>query len=104
MLDDSFAAVDGLSVANKQEELKSLYDNIHEREAKGHSVDSFYLTDIRIQFYEESAVVTFLVVTRGRINDKPFRDRKTRLYDVWVRRNGTWKAVASQSTRVDEGH
>jgi len=100
MMDETFISVGLTSLSNKQQELKSIYDNINERLKNNHIVDSFYLDDMHIQIYENTAVVTFFSVTRGRINNVPFENRRTRFYDVWIKRNGQWKAVSSQGTLI----
>jgi len=55
--------------------------------------------DVKIHIYGEVAVVTSMAAQRGQRFD---RDPKVRFRytDVWVKRNGRWQAVTSQSTRV----
>jgi hypothetical protein len=100
MMDETFVSVGLTGLVNKQEELKGIYENMSQRLKDNHIVDSLYLEDVQIQFYDNTAVVTFFSVTKGRINGVPFVNRRTRMYDVWIKRNGQWKAVSSQVTPV----
>ncbi|MEP7255050.1 MAG: nuclear transport factor 2 family protein [Ferruginibacter sp.] len=98
MMDDSFISINPSGILNKQEELDGIYKNISQRINNDHVVDSLYLDDVHIRFYEATAVVSFVSVTKGRIKDIPFTNRRTRFYDVWIYRNNSWKAVSSQGT------
>ena len=55
--------------------------------------------DVKIHIDGDMAVVTSMGAQRGQRFD---RDPKVRFRytDVWVKRNGRWQALASQSTRV----
>ena len=55
--------------------------------------------DVKVHIYGDAAVVNSVAAQRGQRFD---RDPKVRFRytDVWVKRNGGWQAVASQSTRV----
>lgn len=55
--------------------------------------------DVKIRINGDIAVVTSMAAQRGQRFD---RDPKVRFRytDVWVKRNGRWQALASQSTRV----
>jgi len=98
MMDDAFVSVNITGIANKQQELDGMYQHISQRIKENHLVDSLYLDEMRIKLYGNAAVVTFVTVTRGRIKDIPFQNRRTRFYDVWIKRKGKWKAVSSQGT------
>ncbi len=100
MMDEKFISIGMTTISNKQQELKGIYDNISERLKNNHIVDSLNFDDMHIQIQDNAAVVTFLSVTKGRINEVPFANRKTRIYDVWIKRNGSWKAISSQVTPV----
>ena len=100
MMDDRFMSVGLTGISTKQQELDGIYQNISERLKNGHVVDSLYLDDVRIQIYENTAVVTFFSVTKGRIKEVPFENRRTRMYDVWIKRKGRWKAISSQVTPI----
>jgi hypothetical protein len=100
MMDEKFMAIGLTSVSNKQEELNGIYENISQRLKNNHLVDSLYLDNYNVQIFDNTAIVTFISVTKGRINDVPFANRRTRMYDVWIKRNGKWKAVSSQVSPI----
>jgi len=100
LIDDSFIAIEPTKVSTKKEELDGIYQNISERIKNGHVVDSLYFEDFHAIIYNNSAVVTFIAVTKGSIKKVPFTNRRTRIYDVWIRKNGKWKAVSSQVTPI----
>jgi len=100
MMDEKFIAIGITSISNKQQELNGIYENISERLKNNHIVDSLYLDDIHVHIFENTAVVTFISVTNGRIKEVPFTNRRTRMYDVWIKRNGNWKAISSQVTPI----
>jgi ketosteroid isomerase-like protein len=62
-------------------------------------VDSSMLDDFIIKVYGNTAVVLFTQQLVGPIKGKPVAV-SYRYVDVWVNRDGVWKCVASQSTRV----
>jgi len=70
------------------------------RKKNEHIVDSLYLEDFKVQQHGNIAIVTFFSVTKGRIEGTPFQNRKTRMYDVWIKNKGQWKAISSQVTPV----
>lgn len=102
MMDKKFIAVGLNSVNNKQQELDGIYENISQRLKNNHVVDSLYLDDMHIEMYDNTAIVTFISVTKGSIKKVPFENRRTRMYDVWIKRNGQWKAVSSQVTPIQK--
>jgi hypothetical protein len=67
-----------------------------------HVIDSLYLDDFKVEVYDITAIATYYTVTKGRVKGVPFQNRRTRWYDVWVKRNGEWKWVASQGTSINE--
>ena len=98
MMDDNFMSIGPAGISGKQQELAGMYTNMGKRLKAGHVVDSLYLDDVHIRVHDSTAVVTFISVTKGRVGQVPFEDRRTRMYDVWIRRNGQWKAISSQVT------
>lgn len=98
LMDRSFISIGPSGTNNKQQELTGIYKNMRERQLDNHFVDSLYFDDLSINLYDNTAVVTFVSVTKGRKNDIAFSNRRTRMYDVWIKRNGQWKAVSSQVT------
>lgn len=97
LMDPGFMAVSADRISTKQEELKSIYDNISAMRQDSIFLDSLKLEDAVVNVYDNSAVVAFIVHTykkeKGRSTEK-----RTRFYDVWITRNGKWKAVSSQGT------
>jgi hypothetical protein len=98
LMDRSFISIGPSGTNNKQQELAGIYKNMHQRQLDNHIVDSLYFNDLSINLYDNTAVVTFVSVTKGRKNNISYANRRTRMYDVWIKRNGQWKAVSSQVT------
>lgn len=98
-MDSTFIEISEAGVKNKKEDLLAMYDNIDQRIKNGIVIDSFKLEDDVINLYSNSAVVTFIVHTYRHRNDT-LVERKTRFYDVWIKRGDKWKAVSAQGTPV----
>ena len=98
IMDNGFISIDGQKVSNKQTELTGIYNNINRRLKEGHTVDSFFLDQFRVDLFDNTAIVTFFTVTKGMIKEKPYENKRTRFYDVWVKRKGEWKLVSMQAT------
>ena len=62
-------------------------------------IDSSTQDEFLIKVYDNTAVVWFTLHLLGPVNGKPVVIAY-RYVDVWVNRDGVWKCVASQSTRV----
>ena len=62
-------------------------------------IDSSTQDEFIIKVYDNTAVVWFTLHLLGPVNGKPVVITY-RYVDVWVNRDGVWKCVASQSTRV----
>jgi hypothetical protein len=97
LIDSTFIDVTETGLKNKKEDLLAMYTNIDQRIKKGILIDSFKLENEKVNMYSNSAVVTFVVHTYRHNGDSLF-ERRTRFYDVWVKRGNQWKAVASQGT------
>lgn len=97
LLDSTFIGISANRVSNKYEELKGMYNNISAMRQDSIFLDSLKLEDSIVNIYDNTAVVTFIVHTykkeRGKLTEK-----RTRFYDVWIKRNGEWKAVSAQGT------
>jgi hypothetical protein len=100
IMDEGFISINEKEVTTKHEELLGMYDNISKRLKDNHVIDSFYLDQFRVDQFGNTAVVTFFIVTRGQMQNMPFENRRTRFYDVWIKRNGKWKIVSMQATRI----
>lgn len=100
MMDPSFISIGDTSILSKQEELDGVYKSIMQRIKNNHIVDALYFDDFTVKIYGNAAIVTFISVTNGTINGVLFSNRKTRIYDVWRKKDGQWKAVSSQITPI----
>lgn len=99
LMDEGFISITANGTATKQEELIDYYKTISQRLRDSIFIDSFKPENSIVNLYGTTAVVTFVVHTFRK--DKGVAvERKTRFYDVWIKRNGKWKAVASQGTKV----
>ena len=78
-----------------------MFDNISAMRKDSIFLDSLKLEDPIVNVYDKSAVVTFIVHTYKKEKGGS-TEKRTRFYDVWINRNGKWKAVSSQGTPVTE--
>ena len=101
IMDEDFINISPNEISSKKEELAGMYDNFRRRKEKGHTIDSFYLDKFRTDFFDNTAIVTFHIVTKGVENHKPYENKRTAFYDVWVKRMDVWKMVSMQATRVN---
>jgi hypothetical protein len=101
LMDDSFMGISARGTTNKQQELFDYYNIISQRVKDSIFIDSFRLENAVVNLYGTTAVVTFIVHTFRKDKGIPI-ERRTRFYDVWIKRNGKWKAVASQGTKLTE--
>lgn len=102
LMHDDFMAVYPHKLQDKQQELAGIYNGMVKRMKEGEIMDSLHLDNYIAQFYNNTAVVTFYTVTKGRIKEVPYENRRMRWYDVWVKEKGEWKFVASQGTPVSQ--
>ena len=101
LMDESFMGITASGVSNKREELLDYYNTISQRSKDGIFVDSFRFENVIVNLYGTTAVITLIVHTFRKEKGIAV-ERKTRFYDVWIKRSGKWKAVSSQGTRVVE--
>lgn len=101
IIDSTFTDISEEGIHDKNESLQSMYNNISQRLKDSIVVDSFNLENTIVKIYDNAAVVIFTVHTHGK-NKQAVTDRKTRFYDVWIKRNNEWKAVSSQGSNVEE--
>jgi hypothetical protein len=100
LIDSTFTGISGNRITNKQQELEGMFHTINAMRKDSIFLDSLKLEDGRVNRYENVAVVTFVVHTYKKDKGQPI-EKRTRFYDVWVNRNGQWKAVAAQGTVID---
>jgi ketosteroid isomerase-like protein len=63
------------------------------------TIDSFELSDVKVRLYDNTAVVTLRVVWNGQFNGVDISGPQ-RMTDMFVKRDGRWQCVASQTTRI----
>ncbi len=88
------------TLTNSHAELSTREDDLVE--VKTHAVEysSFYKHDQKVRLYGDTAIVSGITSLEGVSGDKPFT-LEVRFTDIFVRRNGAWKAVAGHITRLD---
>lgn len=99
LLDPGFIGISEEGIKNKSQDITSMYNNIKQRLQDSIFIDSFKLEQPLVNVYENAAVVTFIVHSFGKNKTMP-RQKLTRFYDVWIRKQGSWKAVSSQGTAL----
>ena len=101
LLDSTFIGISTDHISNKQQNLKVMYDNIGAMRKDSIFLDSMKLEDAIVNVYDNTAVATFVIHTYKKNKGKSV-EKWTRFYDVWINRNGNWKAVSSQGTVIKE--
>lgn len=100
IMDTSFIELARDKIKNKHEVLKTIHaDNIANANNKIVR-DSFVLEDPVVHVYDKTAVVTFIMHTYNKKDQIPF-ERRTRFYDVWVKRDNKWMAITWQGSAVE---
>jgi ketosteroid isomerase-like protein len=92
LADEFVGTYDDGSRADKKRELELAA-------AFNQQIDSSRLEDFTIQLHGETAVVLFTLHLSGPVQGRP-TEVALRYLDVWVKRDGRWQCVASQSTRI----
>ena len=62
-------------------------------------IDAFELSEMNVRLYENTAVVTLRIVWHGQFRGTDISGPQ-RMTDVYVKRDGRWRCVASQATRI----
>ena len=75
------------SMQTKQQILESL-------KRPGGSTSKFTTENVQSRVYGDTVILTGLVISEWKQNDKPMTDR-SRYTDTYVKRNGKWQVVAS---------
>ena len=101
LLDPSFLDISADQIHNKQQALKGMYDNISAMRNDSIFLDSLKFEDVIVNLYENTAVISLVTHSYKKDKGKPIQKRM-RFYDVWINRNGKWKAVSSQGTTLTE--
>lgn len=101
IMDSTFMDVSSGARKNKQQVLQGMYLNARQNREAGILVDSIRMEDEVVHLYDGAAVVSFVLNTYIR-EGKERTARRTRFYDVWVKRGDGWKAVTWQVTPLEE--
>jgi ketosteroid isomerase-like protein len=64
------------------------------------AVDTCVDTDFKVRVYGDAAVVTALATRSGTYKGAAYKDRQSLYTDTFVRSDGRWQCVASQSTVI----
>lgn len=99
-MDSTFIELSPKGLKNKHEVLKTIYQNNIDNQQKNILLDSFLLEAPVVHVYDKAAVVTFIMHTFRKKMDSVYQ-RRTRFYDVWVKRGEQWKAVTWQASPVE---
>ena len=99
IMDSTFIELSGDTIKNKHEVLKTIFQDNFDNIKNKISLDSFRLEEPVVHVYDNSSVVTFIIHTFRKKEDSLF-ERRTRFYDVWIKRGSEWKAVTWQATRL----
>ena len=101
LMDSTFIDISIDHISNKQQALKGMYNNISAMRKDSIFLDSLKFEDITVNLYENFAVVSLVTHSYKKNKGKP-TEKRMRFYDVWINRNGKWKAVSSQGTTLSE--
>lgn len=97
-LDDDFISISASDTSNKQMELEGVYKNISAMRNDSIFVDSFKIEEpFIVKLFDKTAITIFICHTYKKDKGKPV-EKRTKFYDVWINRNGEWKAISSQAT------
>jgi hypothetical protein len=100
LMDSSFIDISPDHTSNKQQALKGMYDNINAMRRDSIFLDSLKFENVNINVYENTAVVALITHSYKKNKGVPV-EKRMRFYDVWIKRNGKWKAVSSQGTVIN---
>lgn len=100
LIDPSFIDISE-TIHNKQQALKGMYDGMDDRRKDSIVLDSLKFEDVVVNLYENTAVIALITHSWSHKPDGSLVEVRMRFYDVWINRNGSWKAVASQGTTIN---
>ena len=101
IMDTTFIELAGDRLKNKHQVLKTIFATNISNQNKGVALDSFRLEDPVVHLYDDNAAVVTFIMHTFRKKDGSSVERRTRFYDVWVRRGSQWKAVTWQASPVE---
>ena len=100
LMDSTFIELSKGKIKNKHDVLRTIYQDNIANQQNQIIRDSFLLKDSIIHLYGNTAVITFVMQTFNRKSDSSYTKR-TRFYDIWVKRNNDWKAIAWQGSPAE---
>jgi hypothetical protein len=100
-MDSTFIELSKGAIKDKHEVLKTIYSSNIDNARKNIILDSFILEEPVVHLYDNAAVVTFILHTYRKKGEAAY-ERRTRFYDVWIKRNAQWKAVTWQATPIGD--
>ena len=93
LVDDTLTYVDyDGSIMNKTEYLRSVAN-------PASNPDHLYDEGMKVHVYSYAGVASGIYRETGASKGKPYT-RRARFTDTWIKQNGQWKCVASQSTLI----
>jgi len=99
-LDEDFISISASDTSNKQMELDGVYKNMSAMRNDSIFIDSFQIEEpFIVKQFDKTAIAIFICHTYKKDKGKPV-EKRTKFYDVWVNRDGQWKAISSQATVV----
>jgi hypothetical protein len=100
LMDSTFIDISADGIHDKQQALKGMYDNISAMRNDSIFLDSLKFEDVIVNLYENIAVIALGTHSFKKDKGRPV-EKRMRFYDVWINRNGKWKAVSSQGTLIN---
>ena len=100
IMDSTFIELSEGKIKRKHDVLRTIFQQNVDNASNKISMDSFKLEEPVVHLYDGAAVVTFVIHTYKKKIDSLF-ERRTRFYDLWVQRNGEWKAATWQATPLE---
>jgi hypothetical protein len=97
LLDSTFISISANQILTKQQEINSIYASMSAMRKDSIFLDSLVLEDAVVNVYNHTAVVTLITHSYKTDKGRP-TEKRMRFYDVWINRDGNWKAVSSQGT------
>jgi len=101
LMDPNFIDISADHIHNKQQALKGMYNNISAMRDDSIFLDSLKFEEAIVNLYENVAVITLVTHSYKKNKGKP-TEKRMRFYDVWIKKDGKWKAVSSQGTTLSE--
>src|SRR6185503_5206236 len=100
LMDTTFIELSKDKIKDRHAVLRTIFQDNLDKVKNKISLDSFRLEEPIIHLYDNTAVVTFILHTFRKKEDSLYQ-RRTRFYDVWVKRGTQWKAVTWQGTLIE---